>query len=147
MRARRWFAATAFASVTLAGCGSTRPTTATLAQFDARANAICARLESEQGAISTWREDASISRIADNEFAAIPRPSAQESAISRLADRYFEEAAVEEEIAAAAEQVEPDHWRAALVRFGVLVRADADKALQLGIPACAKALKATSAHA
>lgn len=146
------------AAMSLAGCGKTGAPTqttvasaTTLAQFDARANEICRTLARQQEAIESrshvlgatgeavWHEVVAVSRAADDEVRALPRPSAQASVIDRLVGAYFREARDEEEIASAFGTGDADRIRAAFATFQSLARRDAAVARSLGMTACAKA--------
>jgi hypothetical protein len=158
MRLLAFAAIALLAAMSLVGCGKAgAPTqtavssTATLARFDGRANEICGTLAREQEAIESrshapratgeavWHEIVAVSRAADNEVRALPRPPMQAGVIDQLVAAYFREARDEEEIASAYGTGDVERIRAAFATFISLARRDAAVARNLGMTACAKA--------
>ncbi len=88
---------------------------------------------------TVWREVVGVSRAADTEVKALPRPPAQAAIIERLIAGYFEEARDEDNIANAFGSGSRVAVQTAYATFLVLARRDAAVARSLGMIACAKA--------
>jgi hypothetical protein len=135
-----------------AGCGGVASKPApTLAQFAGQANQICVRLTQQQAAIeerarlaggtaqAVWREVVGVSRTADSQVQALPRPPAEAHTIELLVAGYLQEADDEASLASAYASGDRAAVKAAGATFTALARADARVASQLGMSACAKA--------
>jgi hypothetical protein len=146
-------AAAMVGALAASGCGSA-DRAPTLAQFAARANAVCENLTRQQSAIVdragtgrltpasaalVWREVEVVSRQADVEVKDLARPPAQATVIGELVDKYFREADDEIRIADAYQHEGVASGQARERLSGPLTVGDAEIARGLGMTACAKA--------
>jgi hypothetical protein len=151
-------AAAVLAALVAVGCGSTTKPASTIAQFAEQANEICAGLTQQQRAIEArtraiaqtgqgtsqafarqWRETATVSRVADTKFGALPRPPAEADTIEQLAAGYFQEANDEDAIANAYASRDAAAVETSERAFLGRARRDAAVASSLGMTDCAKA--------